>query len=37
MGYAGVAFTDAKGLEIADFPEMMRIEDEPPFPETEMT
>src|SRR5271169_5616387 len=36
MGYAGVAFTDAGGLEIASFPEVMGIEDERLFPESEM-
>ena len=36
MGYAGVAFTDAGGLEIASFPEVMGIEDEQLFPESEM-
>ncbi len=28
MGYAGVAFTDPGGLEVASFPEMMGTEDE---------
>ena len=37
MGYAGVAFTDAGGLEVAGFPEVMGIEDERLFPESEMS
>src|SRR5664279_2914474 len=37
MGYAGVAFTDAGGLEVASFPEVMGIEEERLFPESEMS
>jgi len=37
MGYAGVAFTDARGLEVAGFPEGMGIDDERLFPESEMS
>src|SRR5271167_463894 len=37
MGHAGVAFTDAGGLEVASFPEVMGIEAEPLFPESEMS
>ena len=37
MGHAGVAFTDAGGLEGASFPEVMGIEDERLFPESEMS
>src|SRR5271157_5808769 len=37
MGYAGVAFTDVGGLEVASFPEVMGIEDERLFPESEMS
>src|SRR5208283_1329306 len=37
MGHAGVAFTDATGLEVAGFPEGMQIEDERLFPESEMS
>ena len=37
MGYAGVAFTDAGGLELASFPEVMGIENELLFPESEMS
>ena len=36
MGYAGVAFTDARRPEVAGFPELMGIEDERLFPESEM-
>src|SRR5271167_920304 len=37
MGYAGVAFTDMGGLEVASFPEVMGIEEERLFPESEMS
>ena len=37
MGHAGIAFTDAGGLEVASFPEVMGIEDEQLFPESEMS
>ena len=37
MGHAGVAFTDGGGLEVASFPEVMRIEDERLFPESEIS
>jgi len=37
VSYAGVAFTDATGLEVAGFPEGMQIEDERLFPESEMS
>ena len=37
MGYAGVSFTDARGLEVASFPEVMGIADEGLFPESEMS
>jgi len=37
MGYAGVAFTDAEGLGRASFPEVMGIEEERLFPESEMS
>jgi len=37
MGHAGVAFTDAGGLEIASFPEVMGIPDERIFSESEMS
>ena len=37
MGYAGVAFTDVGGLEVASFPEVMGIEEERLFPESEMS
>ncbi|MGC1650479.1 MAG: sigma 54-interacting transcriptional regulator [Candidatus Sulfotelmatobacter sp.] len=36
MGHAGVAFTDAGGLEVASFPEVMGIADERLFPQSEM-
>ena len=35
MGHAGVAFTDAGGLEVASFPEVMGIADEQLFSESE--
>jgi len=37
MAYAGVTFTDAGGIEIASFPEVMGIEHELLFPESEMS
>jgi formate hydrogenlyase transcriptional activator len=37
MGHAGVAFTDAGELEVASFPEVMGIEDERLFPESEIS
>ena len=37
MGYAGVAFTNVGGLEGARFPEVMGIEEERLFPESEMS
>ena len=37
MGYAGVAFTDAGGLEVASFPEVTEIADELLFSESEMS
>src|SRR5271166_5949864 len=37
MGHAGVAFTDARGLGIASFPEVMGIPDERLFSESEMS
>jgi len=37
MGQAGVAFTDAEGLEVAGFPKGMGIEDERLFQESEMS
>ena len=37
MGYAGVAFTDVGGLEIASFPEVMGIDEERLVPESEMS
>src|ERR1035438_8629061 len=37
MGYPGVVFTAARGLEVASFPEVMGIEDEQLFPESEMS
>ncbi len=37
MGYAGVAFTDAGSLDVAGFTEVMGIEEERLFPESEMT
>src|SRR5271169_1607932 len=37
MGHAGVAFTDGGGLEVASFPDVMGIEDERLFPESEMS
>ena len=37
MGHAGVAFTDAEGLEVAGFPKGMGIEDERLFQESEMS
>ena len=37
MGYAGVAFTDAGGLEVASFPEVTGIADELLFSESEMS
>src|SRR5271165_6061472 len=37
MGHAGVAFTDAGGLAVASFPEVMGIADERLFPESEMS
>ena len=37
MGYAGVAFTDPGGLEVASFPEVMGLEDQRAFPESEMS
>ena len=37
MGYAGVAFTDAKGLGVAGFPEVMGMADELLFSESEMS
>ena len=36
MGHAGVAFTDAEGLGVAGFPEVMGMADELLFPESEM-
>ena len=36
MGHTGVAFTDAGGLEVASFPEVMGIADERLFPQSEM-
>ena len=36
MGQTGVAFTDPRGLAGASFPEVMGIEDERLFPESEM-
>ena len=37
MGHAGVAFTDAGGLEVASFPEVTGIADELLFSESEMS
>ena len=37
MGYAGVAFTDARGFEAARFPEAIGIEDERLFPDSELS
>ena len=37
MGYAGVAFTDVGGLEVASFPEVTGIADELLFSESEMS
>src|SRR5271169_5309165 len=37
MGHAGVAFSDAGGLEIASFPKVMELEDQQLFPESEMS
>ena len=37
MGHAGVAFTDGGGLEVASLPEVMGIEDERLFPESEIS
>ena len=37
MGHAGVAFTDAGGLEVASFPEVTEIADELLFSESEMS
>ena len=37
MGHAGVAFTDAGGLEVASFPEVMGVEEERLFSELEMS
>ena len=37
MGHTGVAFTDAGGLEVASFPEVMGIADERLFPQSEMS
>jgi formate hydrogenlyase transcriptional activator len=37
MGHAGVAFTDGGGLEVANLPEVMGIEDERLFPESEVS
>ncbi len=37
MGHTGVAFTDAGGLEVANFPEVMGIADERLFPQSEMS
>ena len=37
MGHAGVAFTDGEGLEVGSFPEVMGIEDERLFPESEIS
>src|SRR5271165_4477824 len=37
MGYAGVAFTDVGGLEGASFPEVMGIDEERLFPESEVS
>jgi len=37
MGYAGVAFTDSRGLTGAGFPEVMGIEEQRLVPESEMT
>jgi len=37
MGYAGVAFTDSRGLAGAGFPEVMGIEEQRLVPESEMT
>src|SRR5271157_2007416 len=34
MGHAGIAFTNAGGLEVASFPEVMGIADEQLFPES---
>ncbi len=37
MGYTGVAFTDAGGLEVASFPEVMGMADGRLFPQSEMS
>src|ERR1035438_265915 len=37
MGYPGVVFTAARGLEVASFPEGMEIEEGRLFPESEMS
>ncbi len=37
MAYAGVAFTDVGGLEVASFPEVIGIDEERLFPESEMS
>lgn len=37
MGHTGVAFTDAGGLEVAGFPEVMGIAGERLFPQSEMS
>ena len=37
MGYAGVAYTNAGGFEVASFAEVMGTEDQRPFPELEMS
>ena len=37
MGYPGVAFTAARGLEVASFPEVMGLEDQQLFPQSEMS
>ena len=37
MGNAGLAFTNARGLAGASFPEVMGLEDQRPFPEPEMS
>ena len=37
MGYPGVVFTAARGLEVASFPKVMGLEDERLFPESEMS
>jgi formate hydrogenlyase transcriptional activator len=37
MGYTGVAFTDAGGLEVASFPEVLGMADGRLFPQSEMS